>query len=173
MRHRKKNDKLSRSKAKRKALLRSLVRSIILHERIKTTPRKAKAASAKTERLIALGKRGDIHSKRLAYSFLQDHYAVKKLFEDIAPRFNTVSGGCTRIMNLGFRKGDGASLSILELTQIRKPLKEAKEKQEDEAEPEVHKEHETSLKKAPKKTASSKGLRQSLKKIFKKERDAL
>jgi large subunit ribosomal protein L17 len=173
MRHRKKNDKLSRSKAQRKALLRSLVRSLILHERIKTTPRKARAASAKAERLITLSKRGDVHSRRLAYAFLQDHRVVKKLFEDIAPRFNTVSGGCTRIMNLGFRKGDGASLAILELTQIRKTLKHTEKKEEAEGEPEVHKEHETSLKQAPKKTTSSKGIRQSLKKIFKKERDAL
>ena len=173
MRHRLKNEKLSRSRAQRKALLRALVRSLFIHERIKTTPRKAKAASSKAERLITLAKRGDVASRRLAYSFLQDHRLVKRLFEEIAPRFKDTPGGCTRMINLGFRKGDGARLSILELTEVRKTVKSAKKAQSETAQPEADGESATSLKEAPKKTAPSKsGLRQSLRKIFKKEKDA-
>ncbi|MFC1514522.1 50S ribosomal protein L17 [Candidatus Omnitrophota bacterium] len=174
MRHRDKNDKLSRSRAQRKALIRCLVRSLFIHERIKTTPRKAKVTSSKAERLITLAKRGDLASKRLAFSFLQDHRLVKKLFEEIAPRFKDTPGGCTRMMNLGFRKGDGAKVALLELTEVRKAATPEKKAQEAETKPLAHHEHATSLKEAPKKTGPSKsGLRQSLRKIFKKERDAL
>jgi len=171
MRHRKKVDKLSRSRAQRKALIRSLVRSLFIYERIKTTSRKAKSASLYAERLITLGKRGDLHSRRLVYSFLQDHKLVKKVCDDIAQRFKDVNGGYTRIVKLGKRKGDGAPLSILELTQLKikeKPKKKEGKKEEIKKEP-----HRVSLKEAPKKTEPKKGLRESIRKIFKKERDSL
>jgi large subunit ribosomal protein L17 len=173
MRHRKKSDKLSRSRAQRKALLKSLVRSFLISERIKTTPRRARATSAKTERLITLGKKGDLAARRLAYSFLQDHRLVTRLFDEIAPRFKGVTGGYTRMMNIGFRKGDGAKISILELTQVHKAKKPLKE-EGSEVQPEAVHEEETASQEAPKKASTSKtGIRQSLRKIFKKERDAL
>jgi large subunit ribosomal protein L17 len=174
MRHRKKSDKLSRSRAQRKALLKSLVRSFLISERIKTTPRKARATSAKTERLITLGKKGDLAARRQAYTFLQDHSLVARLFDEIAPRFKDVAGGYTRMMNIGFRKGDGAKIAILELTEVRKAKRAVKQEEEPEVRPEADQEHAPSLKEAPKKTTPSKtGIRQSLRKIFKKERDAL
>lgn len=173
MRHRKKNNKFSRPRAQRKALLRGLVRNLFIYERIKTTKRKAKAASSCADRLISLTRRGDLHSKRLAFVFLQDHKVLKKLFQDIGPRFKNVEGGFTRILHLGARKGDGARTALLELTVI-KEKKRHKRKKAKEVE-KVHKEeHATSLKEAPKKSTPSRaGLRQSLRKIFKKERDAL
>ena len=174
MRHRKKSDKLSRSRAQRKALLKSMVRAFLISERIKTTPRKARATSAKAERLITLGKRGDLAARRQAYTFLQDHTLVARLFDDIAPRFKDVAGGYTRMMNIGFRKGDGAKMAILELTEVRKAARPVKKEEESEVRPEADQGHATSLKEAPKKAAAPKaGIRQSLRKIFKKERDAL
>jgi large subunit ribosomal protein L17 len=173
MRHRKKTDKFSRPRAQRKALIRSLVRALFIYERIKTTPRKAKAASSKADELISLAKRNNLHSRRLAYSFLQDHKLIKKLFEDIGPRFKNTPGGCTRIMDLGYRKGDGAKLSVLELTQLKEKQKIKREKAKKMQEV-PREEHKPSLREAPKKTKPPKvGLRQSLRKIFKKERDAL
>ena len=128
MRHRKKSDKLSRSRAQRKSLLKCLVRSFFIHERIKTTPRKAKATSSKAERLISLGKRGDLASRRLAYAFLQDHRLVKKLFDDIGPRYAQRPGGYTRIVKVGHRVGDDASVAILELVEKRVEVKEEPKK---------------------------------------------
>ncbi|MBN2120118.1 MAG: 50S ribosomal protein L17 [Candidatus Omnitrophica bacterium] len=172
MRHLIKENKLSRSRAQRKALIKSLVRNLLIYERIKTTPRKAKAASAKAERLIAMAKRNDLHSRRIAFSFLQDHNLVTRLFDEIAPRFKSNPGGCTRIIDLGFRKGDGAEISILELTTLVEKQHQRKEKKAAKEHPQEA--HVPSLKEAPKKSApSKKGLRQSLRKIFKKERDAL
>lgn len=124
MRHRRKNKKFSRPRAQRKALIKSLARSLITYERIKTTEAKAKGIRPVVERLITWGKRGDLHSRRLAYRVLGSHKLVKKLFDDVALRFSDVQGGYTRIINAGYRKGDGARLSIIELTNI----KETKEK---------------------------------------------
>ncbi|MCM8823178.1 MAG: 50S ribosomal protein L17 [Candidatus Omnitrophica bacterium] len=128
MRHRKKRYKLGRSRAQRKALIRSLVRSILVSERIKTTEAKAKVVRRWIDRLITWGKRNDLSSRRLAYKFIGEHKLVKRLFDELAPRFKDVSGGYTRIIDLGYRKGDGAKLSILELTRIEKKKKEKKEK---------------------------------------------
>jgi len=118
MRHRDGVDKLSRPRAQRLALKRSLVRALFLYERIKTSPRKAKAASIEADRLITLAKRGDLHARRLAYSFLNDHQLTKRLFDEIAPRFKETNGGYTRIIKLVSRKGDNAPMSLLELTQL-------------------------------------------------------
>jgi len=173
MRHRRKRDKFSRPRAQRKALMRCLIRSLLINERIKTTSRKAKAASSKADELISLAKRNDLASKRLAYAFLQDHGLVKKLFEDIGPRFRNTSGGCTRIMDYGYRKGDGARLSILELTRLKEKHKVKRERSKKEHEA-PREEHKPSLREVPKKSKPPKaGLRQRLRKIFKKERDAL
>ena len=115
MRHRNYGRKLSRNTSHRAALMRNLVTSLILTERIQTTVSKAKAARPVVERMITLGKRGDLHARRLAASYLLDPAALKLLFGDFAARYAERKGGYTRIVRTGWRKGDGADLAVLEL----------------------------------------------------------
>ncbi len=116
MRHAKKRNKLGRDSAHRKALLSNLSKEIIEHERIKTSQAKAKAAKPEIEKLITLGKRGDLHARRQALSALhQDKFAVHKLFEEIAPRYEDRNGGYTRIVKIGPRKSDSTEMVFLEL----------------------------------------------------------
>ena len=115
MRHRKFGKKLERNPAHRRSLLRNLTTSLVLEERIETTVTKAKAARGVAERLITLGKRGDLHARRLAARYLTTPKAVKRLFEEVAIRYTNRSGGYTRIVRTGFRVGDGAETAILEL----------------------------------------------------------
>ncbi|MCB0858632.1 MAG: 50S ribosomal protein L17 [Solirubrobacterales bacterium] len=116
MRHAKKRNKLGRDSAHRKALLSNLSKEIIEHERIKTSQAKAKAAKPEIEKLITLGKRGDLHARRQALSALhQDKFAVHKLFEEIAPRYEDRDGGYTRIVKIGPRKSDSTEMVFLEL----------------------------------------------------------
>src|SRR5437879_11076156 len=102
MRHRNYGRKLSRKTEHRRALLRNLVTSLILEERIETTVPKAKAARPIAEEMITLGKRGDLHARRLAAAYIMTATAVKKLFDDVAKRFETRPGGYTRILRTGF-----------------------------------------------------------------------
>jgi large subunit ribosomal protein L17 len=115
MRHRNYGKKLSRNTSHRRALLRNLVTSLILEERVHTTVAKAKAARSMAETLITLGKRGDLHARRLVAAYCLSAPAVKKLFEDITQRYATRHGGYTRIVRTGWRKGDGADTAVLEL----------------------------------------------------------
>jgi large subunit ribosomal protein L17 len=116
MRHQKQRNKLSRSSAHRKALLRNLSRELIEHERIQTSQAKAKAVKPKVEKLITLGKRGDLHARRQALSELgQDKFVVHKLFEEIAPRYAERNGGYTRIVKLGPRRSDSTEMVLFEL----------------------------------------------------------
>jgi large subunit ribosomal protein L17 len=116
MRHQQTRNKLSRDSAHRKALLMNLSKEIIEHERIRTTSAKAKAVKPEVERLITLGKRGDLHARRQALSTLaQDKFAVHKLFEDLAPRYADRPGGYTRILKLGPRKSDATEMVLIEL----------------------------------------------------------
>jgi large subunit ribosomal protein L17 len=115
MRHRNYGKKLSRNTSHRRAVLRNLVTSLILEERIQTTVAKAKAARGVAEEMITLGKRGDLHARRLAAAYCIGAAAVKKLFEDIAQRYANRAGGYTRIIRTGWRKGDGADVAVLEL----------------------------------------------------------
>jgi large subunit ribosomal protein L17 len=116
MRHQKQRNKLSRDSAHRRALLRNLCREVIEHERIRTSQAKAKAAKPKLERLITLGKRGDLHARRQALSELgQDKFLVHKLFEEVAPRYAERDGGYTRIVKLGPRRSDSTEMVFLEL----------------------------------------------------------
>ncbi len=108
MRHRIGGYKLDRDGSGRRALLRGLTTSIILEDRIKTTVTKAKAVRPRVEKMITLAKRDTLHSRRQAAAFLLSDDAVKKLFDTIGPRFAERPGGYTRIMRVGFRKGDGA-----------------------------------------------------------------
>jgi large subunit ribosomal protein L17 len=115
MRHQNYGRKLSRNTEHRRALLRNLVTSLILEERIETTVAKAKAARGIAEEMITLGKRGDLHARRLAAGYFLTAGAVKKLFEDVARRYTARNGGYTRIVRTGWRKGDGADTAVLEL----------------------------------------------------------
>lgn len=117
MRHRKAGRKLGRSSGQRQALYRNLITEFLRHERIRTTEAKAKAIRAQAEKLISLGKRGDLHARRLAAARLNDRTIVKKLFEELAERYQTRAGGYTRLFKLGPRQGDGAPLVMLELVE--------------------------------------------------------
>jgi large subunit ribosomal protein L17 len=136
MRHLNSGSKLGRQPAHRRATLRNLVTNVIEKERITTTIRRAKATRPLVERMITLGKRDSLHTRRQAASFLMTPLATKKLFEDIAPRFADRAGGYTRIIHAGFRIGDGAQLAILELLGSKLKKKEKKEKKKPEAESE-------------------------------------
>src|SRR2546425_10575522 len=114
MRHQKKTIKLGRTAEHRKALLANQVCSLIEHQRIKTTLAKAKAVRPLAERMVTLGKRGSIHARRTALATLRRKNAVKKLFDDIAPRSAERNGGYTRIVKLGQRKSDSAPMAFIE-----------------------------------------------------------
>jgi large subunit ribosomal protein L17 len=116
MRHAKQRNKLSRDSAHRRSLLRNLSRELIQHERIRTSQAKAKAVKPEVEKLITLGKRGDLHARRRALSELgQDRFVVHKLFEEIAPRYSERPGGYTRIIKLGPRRSDSTEMVFIEL----------------------------------------------------------
>ena len=117
MRHQKTRHKLSRSASHRKALLRNLCKEVIDHERIKTTEAKAKAVKPEIEKLITLARRGDLHARRQAISWLghPDKGVIYKLFEEIAPRYVDRPGGYTRILKLGPRRSDSTEMVYLEL----------------------------------------------------------
>lgn len=115
MRHRRKGRKLGRTASHRKAMLRNLVTEFLDKERIVTTISKAKEARPVAEKMITLGKRENLHARRRALSFIRRKSVVYKLFDDIAPRFSERNGGYTRILRLGFRRGDQAEMALLEL----------------------------------------------------------
>lgn len=107
--------KLGRDSSARKALFRSVLTALFANERIETTEAKAKEISGLAEKMITLGKRGDLHARRQAVAYLQDEEVTKKLFDTIAPKYADRQGGYTRIMKLGPRRGDAAPMAILEL----------------------------------------------------------
>ena len=115
MRHMKAGRKLGRTSSHRKALFRNMVTSLFEHERVQTTDAKAKEVRRVAEKLITLGKRGDLSSRRRALAYIHDKGVVHKLFAEIAPRFEARPGGYTRILKLGNRRGDNAPISVLEL----------------------------------------------------------
>ena len=141
MRHRKKTIKLGRTAEHRKALLANQVCSLIEHQRIKTTLAKAKAVRPLAEKMVTLGKNGSIHARRTAFSTLRHKDAVKKLFDEVAPRSTERNGGYTRIVRLGQRKSDSASMAFIEWVDAavvveEKPTEEKKAKRkEPEAKP--------------------------------------
>ena len=115
MRHRKGGWKLGRNTSHRRALLRNLVTSLIVEERIETTVPKAKAMRPHVEKMITLGKRGDLAARRQAASYLMTRDAVDKLFDTVSPRFGDREGGYLRIIRTGWQKGDGAEKAFIEL----------------------------------------------------------
>lgn len=119
MRHLHGYRKLGRESSHRRALLRNMATSLVKHERIETTVPKAKELRGIVDRMITLGKRGDLHSRRLAASYLFDDDVVKKVFSDLAARFKDRPGGYTRILRTGYRFGDGADMAFLELVDFQ------------------------------------------------------
>lgn len=130
MRHRKTGRQLGRNSSHRRALLRSLVTSFLSHEKIETTEAKAKEFRPIAERMITLGKRGDLSARRLAMRFVRDPRVVSKVFDEISPRFSNRNGGYTRIIKTRIRFGDSARMAIVELVEKGKEGEEVKKEEE-------------------------------------------
>ena len=128
MRHRVAGWKLGRNTSHRRALLRNLVTSLIMEERIETTATKAKALKPHVEKMITLGKKGDVAARRQAASYLMTPESVDKLFATISPRFGDRNGGYTRIILGGYRKGDGGEKAFIEILGSEKTIDEKREK---------------------------------------------
>ena len=122
MRHRRATKKLGRNTSHRRALLRNLVTSLIMEERIETTPAKAKAMRPHVEKMITLGKRGDVAARRQALSYMMTRESVDRLFDNVAPRFGDRNGGYLRIIRKGWRTGDGAETVFIELVGSEKVI---------------------------------------------------
>lgn len=114
MRHRVKGKKFGRKRDPRRVMFRNLAQSLVEHERINTTLAKAKELRSLADRLVTYTKRGEVHGRRLAYKVLQNRTLVKKLFDEIGPRYTNISGGYTRVIKNGYRKGDKAQMAIIE-----------------------------------------------------------
>ena len=191
MRHAKAKLRLNRFTSWRQATLTSLAKALLIHQRIKTTNAKAKAVKPLIEKLISLGKNNSLFAKRQAYRILGDHKLVSMLFKDIAVRFANRTGGYTRILNFGFRRGDNAQLVILAFTEIKekvpkKPKAEAEKKEPQKPEilkegvpkeqPQEEKKPKTEVAVKEKPPISKKPTKKflgGLRRIFKKERDSL
>jgi len=137
MRHRKAGRRLGRNSSHRKAMLRNMVTSLFQHEKITTTDARAKELRKLAEKMITLGKRGTLHARRQVLQVIQDKKVVAKLFEQIAPRYQERPGGYTRIIKLGHRSGDNASMSIIELVEEELTIKPKKKKAASKAETKV------------------------------------
>ena len=133
MRHKRSGSKLKRDAGSRKALLRGLVTGVIENERVVTTITKAKAIKPLVDRMITLAKRDTLHTRRQAAAFLETPAAVKKLFDKLGTRFGQRNGGYTRVVRLGWRKGDGAEQAMLELVGselVKRAAERAKRREE-------------------------------------------
>jgi large subunit ribosomal protein L17 len=128
MRHKVAGYKLGRTTAHRRSLLRNMTTSLILEERGETTVAKAKALRPTVEKMITLGKRGDLAARRQASSFIKGREALTKLFDTIGPRFGDRNGGYVRIVRTGWRKGDGTETAFIELLGSEKMQEEKREK---------------------------------------------
>jgi len=117
VRHRKAGRQLGRNSSHRKALLRSLITSFLAHEKIETTEAKAKEFRPLAERMITLGKRGEVNARRLVLKYVWDRKVISKLFNEISPSFSTRNGGYTRIIKTRQRFGDSAPMAVVELVE--------------------------------------------------------
>ncbi len=115
MRHRKAGNQLGRNTSHRRAMLRNMVTSLFKYEQIETTDAKAKAIRPIAEKMITLAKRGDLHARRQALSYMQDKNVTHRLFDELKNRYLNRQGGYLRIIKKGFRKGDSASISVVQL----------------------------------------------------------
>jgi large subunit ribosomal protein L17 len=153
MQHNRAGRKLGRTTAHRKSLFRNQLSSLITHERIQTTLPKAKDLRPLIEKMVTLGKRGGLHARRLVLKTIPEATTVKKLFEEIAPRFQARTGGYTRILKLGRRPGDGAEMAIIEFIDFDWAHRQAEKKVAAKA----AEEKKTSLLEKAKKLVSGKG----------------
>ncbi|HEY0785033.1 MAG TPA: 50S ribosomal protein L17, partial [Acidobacteriaceae bacterium] len=128
MRHRKAGFKLGRKTPHRRALLRNLTTSVLMEDRVETTVTKAKAVRPLVEKMITLGKKGDLHSRRQALAFMMTRESVTRLFDTVAPRYGDRTGGYLRIVRTGFRKGDGGETAFIELLGAEQVLDEKRQK---------------------------------------------
>ncbi len=115
MRHRRSGRKFGRASAPRKAMFRGMVTDLLRHEVIRTTHAKSKEVAPLAEKMLTHGKRGDLHSRRLAASFITDKEVLSKTFDELADRYRERDGGYTRIIKLGKRRGDSAEMALIEL----------------------------------------------------------
>ncbi|MBZ5548054.1 MAG: 50S ribosomal protein L17 [Acidobacteriia bacterium] len=128
MRHKVAGYKLGRTTSHRRSMLRNMVTSLIMEERIETTVIKAKAVRPRVEKMITLGKKGDLAARRQAAAYLMTDEAVRKLFDTVAPRFGDRNGGYLRIVRTGWQKGDGAEKAFIELLGSEQVLDEKRQK---------------------------------------------
>jgi len=180
MRHRVAGRKLSRHSQHRKLMFRNMLVSLLQHERIKTTLAKGKELKGWVDRIISLGKKGTLHARRQAFAILREKEIVKKVFEEIVPRLKDREGGYTRIYKMGWRQGDGAPLSLVELATFsspeqkkKSPMKKAKEvlekvapkrkRKEEKKEEAKEKKEEKGKKKEGKKPSEKKSEKESTK----------
>jgi large subunit ribosomal protein L17 len=131
MRHRNAGFKLGRNTSHRRALLRNLTTSVLMEDRVETTVTKAKAVRPHVEKMITLGKKGDLASRRQALSYLMTDKSVTRLFEVVAPRYGDRQGGYLRIVRTGFRQGDGGEKAFIELLGAEKQLDAKRQKREE------------------------------------------
>ncbi len=133
MRHRMSGRKLNRTSSHRKAMFSNMAASLLRHEQINTTLPKAKELRSIADKMITLGKRGDLHARRQAQSFLQDGEVVAKLFDSLADRYKDRPGGYTRVLKAGFRYGDAAPMAVIELVDRDEDAKGAEDRARHEA----------------------------------------
>ena len=128
MRHKKAGRKLGRTSSHRKAMMRNLVTSLLELEKVTTTDAKAKELRGVADKMITLGKRGTLHARRQALSFIRDNSVTQKEFEELSTRYNERAGGYTRIIKIGNRVGDNAPVSVIELMpdEKKKSIKKKK-----------------------------------------------
>jgi len=126
MRHRVAGRKLSRHTQHRELMFRNMVASLLEHERVRTTSAKAKELRSWADKIITLGKKGTLHARRQVFAVLRNEGTVKKLFDEIAPRMKDRQGGYTRLYKVGWRAGDAAPLSLVELVGIAAPEEKKK-----------------------------------------------
>ncbi|WEX07134.1 50S ribosomal protein L17 [Chelativorans sp. AA-79] len=134
MRHGKAGRKLNRTSSHRKAMFANMAASLIEHEQIVTTLPKAKELRPIVEKLVTLGKRGDLHARRQAIAAIRSEALVRRLFDTLAPRYASRNGGYTRIMKAGFRHGDNAALAVIEFVDRDPSVKGAADRARVEAE---------------------------------------
>ena len=137
MRHRMSGRKLNRTSAHRKSMFANMTASLLLHEQIKTSKPKAKDLRTFVDKMITLGKRGDLHARRQAMSFLRDKEVVSKVFDALADRYKDRQGGYSRVLAAGYRYGDSAPMAIIELVDRDEDAKGAADKARVEAETEA------------------------------------
>ncbi len=177
MRHRKRKKRFEcRTMGHRKALMRSLLSALFLHQKIKTTVARTKEVRRAADKLVTLGKQSTLHARRQAFEILQDKALVKRLFEKIAPAFEKRAGGYTRTIRISPRHGDGAEMAILELTELIaapergkiKPAGKPRQPLKEEVKPKEKREKEKAI--PEKKEKKTSGFLEGLRKRFRTDR---